>query len=463
MGAVDIALAAAQSRRRRRPDPIADIAAAVASGAGTPASIIGAAISDGVRPGLSHAVASPTYDPRSIASRRESAFPERVRALRSTAPRPGERKRPARRTTAQKRLAVAVPEIVPPQYRKAVAKQGQRLNTALKAAGSPLSGPEYLAKLIQFESGWNPKAYNPSSATGLGQFIDSTAEDFRSRLGVKTQDPSRPRQMIKGASMHASGKFGYNPLYAGYNPGYSSTDPIPSVDSGANVKVKVPRKAVRKIADGQATSGAVAKPVKVPGLIKIGKKAERKFDVEAREQPFFDPVDPVHSTNSMHYSGDAIDFQGSADQLASLNKWLARKYGSQTDEMFYDPGINIADGQETSAIGGHPTHVHFGLSPENVGERASSVYGVGSDVSVSGGTAPMGSGADVANGIMGAATQDRNRAQSTYRRTGPLSTTPFAARALTPAERKRLKDEEERDPETGLPIEKRYAPRRRTG
>ena len=123
---------------------------------------------------------------------------------------------------------VPVPEIVPPQFRRAVATQGQRLNEPLREAGVNMSGPEYLAKLIQFESGWDTTAENPSSAYGFGQFIDSTAEDFRERLGVETQDPSRPRQMIKGASMHASGDFGYNPLYAGYNPGYGSSDPIPA-------------------------------------------------------------------------------------------------------------------------------------------------------------------------------------------------------------------------------------------
>jgi hypothetical protein len=31
-----------------------------------------------------------------------------------------------------------------------------------------------------------------------------------------------------------------------------------------------------------------------------------------------------------------------------------------TNELFHDPGINLADGQTTGAIGGHPTHVHYG-------------------------------------------------------------------------------------------------------
>ena len=190
-----------------------------------------------------------------------------------------------KKNITKKRTKVAVPEIVPPKYRKAVAKQGQRLNDALKESGSKLSGPEYLAKLVEFESGWNKKAENPSSAYGYGQFIDSTAEDFRSRLGVETQDPKRPKQMLKGAAMHASGKYGYNPLYAGYNPGYSDTDPIPSVDSGANIKVKVPKKAVKRLAAG--TKGPKAAPAAKPVSLKTLKKhvqfTEPKSEVRAEQ------------------------------------------------------------------------------------------------------------------------------------------------------------------------------------
>jgi hypothetical protein len=42
--------------------------------------------------------------------------------------------------------------------------------------------PDWLAAVISFESGFNPKAHNPSGATGLIQFMPSTA----ARLGTTT-------------------------------------------------------------------------------------------------------------------------------------------------------------------------------------------------------------------------------------------------------------------------------------
>lgn len=41
--------------------------------------------------------------------------------------------------------------------------------------------------------------------------------------------------------------------------------------------------------------------------------------------------------------------------------------GLSVNELFYDPGISLADGQETGAIGGHSDHVHFGSeSPRDI-------------------------------------------------------------------------------------------------
>lgn len=53
--------------------------------------------------------------------------------------------------------------------------------------------PDDLTKLINFESGFNPQAKNPySSARGLIQFIDSTAQDlgFADSLDLVTQHPT---------------------------------------------------------------------------------------------------------------------------------------------------------------------------------------------------------------------------------------------------------------------------------
>ncbi len=53
--------------------------------------------------------------------------------------------------------------------------------------------PADLYQLIQFESGWNPKAKNPrSSARGLLQWTDSTSKDlgYKSSLDLVKKNPS---------------------------------------------------------------------------------------------------------------------------------------------------------------------------------------------------------------------------------------------------------------------------------
>lgn len=213
-----------------------------------------------------------------------------------------------------------VPEVVPPNMRGAVAKYGKMLNPALKEAGVDMRGPEYLGKLIQFESGWDKTAENPSSAYGYGQFIDSTAEDFRDRLGVETQDPSKPRQMIKGAAMHASGKFGYSPLYAGYNPGYSDTDPIPSVDSGNLVPTGGKSKPIPKPLKRTARQTLGKKPTKA--ILRGGKVVK---DPDAESQG---PVE-VSSAREQVKAG--------AIQKPSAKEDKYFSYDHETDRAWFDP------------------------------------------------------------------------------------------------------------------------------
>jgi len=55
-------------------------------------------------------------------------------------------------------------------------KEEKVLISVAKSLGTE---PKYLHALINFESGWNPQAKNPtSSAKGLIQFMDSTARDM---------------------------------------------------------------------------------------------------------------------------------------------------------------------------------------------------------------------------------------------------------------------------------------------
>lgn len=49
------------------------------------------------------------------------------------------------------------------------------LNSVARGLGAD---PETLKNLIEFESGWNPLAYNPSGAVGLIQFMPATLRDM---------------------------------------------------------------------------------------------------------------------------------------------------------------------------------------------------------------------------------------------------------------------------------------------
>lgn len=71
---------------------------------------------------------------------------------------------------------------------------------ALKDTAAAIGAkPESLYRLIAFESGWDPQAKNPtSSAKGLIQFIDSTAQDlgFANSAELVAQFPTIEDQLL---------------------------------------------------------------------------------------------------------------------------------------------------------------------------------------------------------------------------------------------------------------------------
>lgn len=133
-------------------------------------------------------------------------------------------------------------------------------------------------------------------------------------------------------------------------------------------KVQRAKRTLRRFGERpKAKAVAPRKSKRTPSVVHIGNVARDKFGLSVRENPAFDPVDPVHTAGSFHYQrdpkgrGQAIDVSGDSKKLAAFNKWAAKKYGKGLSELFYDPGINIKDGQPTSAIGGHGTHVHVAV------------------------------------------------------------------------------------------------------
>lgn len=60
-----------------------------------------------------------------------------------------------------------------------------------------------------------------------------------------------------------------------------------------------------------------------------------------------------------HMAGRAVDFDLPGGPLAS---WIAREYGPDVLELFWDPGPNMVGGAPTGAIGGHSDHVHWAMA-----------------------------------------------------------------------------------------------------
>lgn len=101
-------------------------------------------------------------------------------------------------------------------------------------------------------------------------------------------------------------------------------------------------------------------PRKTPTIVEVGNIAQNRFGLRVGEHPAFGGVEPVHTDGSHHYEAEAIDVNGPPEKLAAFNEFVATRFGDQVAEMFYDPGINLKNGQPTSAIGGHQ-HVHVAI------------------------------------------------------------------------------------------------------
>lgn len=441
-------------RRKRRPAPTPSINAITGGGGGGPP-----APSPSINATLN--AAAPSLAPSL------NATLYRAPVTSAFAPRP---EPPSPRRKRDRKAEIAVPEIVPRGLRKTVAIQGQRLNDALQEAGINMSGPEYLAKLIQFESGWDKTAENPSSAFGLGQFIDSTAEDFRTRLGIETQDPNRPRQMIRGAATHASGKAGYGPLYGGYNPGYGS-DPIPGVDVGGSVGVKVSKRLARKAADGQITQGASGSP-------EMKTYGERWFTPDENTALKFQKPFGKQLRRLAKASGEPIGFQSGfrtrAEQEAAYADYLAggtlaAKPGSSHHEYGAAADVTLTPEQRAMAprfglgfpVGGEPWHI------ELAGKRAGRLDLQGpTDLGDVGGYSAAGGGTGspaslrTSTGQVPSLRAILGGAGRTFQSERPATESPIAARAPRP--RGRIGEEPPED-EDELTLLERFGLTRRRG
>lgn len=80
-----------------------------------------------------------------------------------------------------------------------------------------ISGSALLAKLVQGESGGNPKAVSSAGAKGLTQFMPGVRKAFLDAYGVDAY--RSPGEAVYAATLHLRGKLGHGIGLEGYNPG----------------------------------------------------------------------------------------------------------------------------------------------------------------------------------------------------------------------------------------------------
>lgn len=97
----------------------------------------------------------------------------------------------------------------------------------------------------------------------------------------------------------------------------------------------------------------------------------QRHGLVVRENPYVDPVDPVHTKGSHHYRrfsgrydgrtlGRGADISGDRTLLDRLFDYVAQRYPN-VPELIYDPRGSIFDGHRSSKPYGGHQHVHVGL------------------------------------------------------------------------------------------------------
>jgi hypothetical protein len=63
-----------------------------------------------------------------------------------------------------------------------------------------------------------------------------------------------------------------------------------------------------------------------PSLLNVIARRAQKRGLSVREYEPYDPVDPVHTEGSLHYSGRAADISGDPNDMGWLFRWIRRRY-----------------------------------------------------------------------------------------------------------------------------------------
>ena len=90
-------------------------------------------------------------------------------------------------------------------------------------------------------------------------------------------------------------------------------------------------------------------------IVALGERLRDNFGLTIREHEHFDPVDNVHSPNSYHYHGEAIDVQDWRDDNIDGVSWKDRT--RNLESLLAGSGAEIIG--PGSGVKGHDTHLHL--------------------------------------------------------------------------------------------------------
>ena len=90
-------------------------------------------------------------------------------------------------------------------------------------------------------------------------------------------------------------------------------------------------------------------------IVALGERLRDNFGLTIREHEHFDPVDNVHSPNSYHYYGEAIDVQDWRDDNINGVNWKDRT--KNLESLLQGSGAEIIG--PGSGVSGHDSHLHL--------------------------------------------------------------------------------------------------------
>ena len=90
-------------------------------------------------------------------------------------------------------------------------------------------------------------------------------------------------------------------------------------------------------------------------IVALGERLRDNFGLTIKEHEHFDPVDNVHSDNSYHYHGQAIDVQDWRDDSINGVDWRTRT--GNLENLLQGSGAEVFG--PNSGVAGHDTHLHL--------------------------------------------------------------------------------------------------------